>query len=65
MQPHDGPVPPIPWPMLSLDITSAIAVKAHSLGKRVIAHGGKNTCFERVLNAEADKLAQYSMRWNQ
>jgi len=51
--------------MLSLDITSAIAVKAHSLGKRVIAHGGKNTCFERVLNAEADKLAQYSMRWNQ
>lgn len=57
MQPHDGPVPPTPWPILSLDITSAIVVKAHSLGKRVIAHVGENTGFERALNAGVDELA--------
>jgi imidazolonepropionase-like amidohydrolase len=57
MQPHDGPVPPTPWPMLSLDTTSAIVAKAHSLGKRVIAHVGENTGFERALNAGVDELA--------
>lgn len=58
MQPHgDAPVPATPWPMLSLDITKAIVNKAHALGKRVIAHVGENTGFERALDAKVDELA--------
>ena len=51
MQPHDGPVPGTPWPILSQDIANAIVAKAHALGKRVLVHAGENTGFERVLNA--------------
>ncbi len=57
MQPHDGPVPPTPWPMLSQDITNAIVAKAHALGKRVIVHAGENTGFERALDAGVDEFA--------
>jgi len=57
MQPHDGPVPPTPWPILSQDITNAIVNKAHALGKRVIVHAGENTGFERALNAGVDEFA--------
>ncbi len=57
MQPHDGPVPPTPWPMLSEAITKAIVDKAHALGKRVIAHVGEEQGFTRALNAKVDELA--------
>lgn len=57
MQPHDGPVPETPWPILSEDIVKAIVVKAHALGKRVIAHVGENVGFERALNAGVDEFA--------
>lgn len=58
MQPHgDQPVPATPWNMLSQDIANAIVAKAHSLGKRVIAHVGENTGFKRALWAGVDELA--------
>lgn len=58
MQPHDGaPVPVTPWPMLSQEIASAIVAKAHALGKRVLAHAGEDTGFERALNAGIDEFA--------
>lgn len=57
MQPHDGPVPATPWPMLSLDIVKAIVTKAHELNKRVIVHVGENTGFERALAAGVDEFA--------
>ena len=57
MQPHDGPVPVTPWPMLSQDIANAIVAKAHALGKRVLVHAGENTGFERALNAGVDEFA--------
>ncbi|MBS0497108.1 MAG: amidohydrolase family protein [Proteobacteria bacterium] len=57
MQPHDGPVPVTPWPMLSQDIANAIVAKAHALGKRVLVHAGENTGFERALNAGIDEFA--------
>lgn len=57
MQPHDGPVPATPWPILSQDIVNAIVAKAHALGKRVIAHAGEDTGFERALNAGVDEFA--------
>ncbi len=57
MQPHDGPVPATPWPMLSQEITNAIVAKAHALKKRVIVHAGENTGFERALNAGVDEFA--------
>lgn len=57
MQPHDGPVPATPWPILSQDVVNAIVAKAHALGKRVIAHAGEDTGFERALNAGVDEFA--------
>lgn len=57
MQPHDGPVPATPWPLLSEEITKAIVDKAHALGKRVIAHVGEEQGFTRALNAKVDELA--------
>lgn len=57
MQPHDGPVPATPWPMLSPEVVQAIVVKAHALDKRVIAHVGENTGFERALDAGVDEFA--------
>ena len=57
MQPHDGPVPATPWPMLSQDIANAIVAKAHALGKRVLVHAGENAGFERALNAGVDEFA--------
>lgn len=58
MQPHgDQPVPPAPWKMLSQDITNAIVAKAHTLGKRVIAHVGENAGFKRALRAGVDEFA--------
>ncbi len=57
MQPHDGPVPATPWPIMSQEIASAIVAKAHTLGKRVIVHAGENTGFERALNAGVDEFA--------
>ena len=39
------------WPMLTPEIVKAIVVKARALGKRVIAHVGENTGFERALLA--------------
>ncbi|MBX3616164.1 amidohydrolase family protein [Nitrosomonas sp.] len=57
MQPHDGPVPATPWPMISQDIANAIVAKAHALGKRVLVHVGENTGFERALNAGVDEFA--------
>lgn len=57
MQPHDGPVPDTPWPMLSEEIVQAIVAKAHALDKRVIAHVGENIGFERALDAEVDEFA--------
>ncbi|QOJ24947.1 MAG: amidohydrolase family protein [Gammaproteobacteria bacterium] len=57
MQPHDGPVPVTPWPIMSQEIANAIVAKAHALGKRVIVHTGENTGFERALNAGVDEFA--------
>lgn len=57
MQPHDGPVPNTPWPMLSDEIVKAIVAKAHALDKRVIAHVGENMGFEQALNADVDEFA--------
>ncbi|MEQ1559100.1 MAG: amidohydrolase family protein [Methyloglobulus sp.] len=57
MQPHDGPVPATPWPMLSPEIVQAIVAKAHALDKRVIAHVGENTGLERALDAGVDEFA--------
>ena len=57
MQPHEGPVPATPWPILSTDIVKAIVTKAHALDKRVIAHVGENTGFKRALIAGVDEFA--------
>lgn len=58
MMPHgDHPVPPPPWPILSQDIANAIVAKAHALDKRVIAHVGENTGFQRALAAGVDEFA--------
>ncbi|MEQ1635517.1 MAG: amidohydrolase family protein [Methylococcales bacterium] len=57
MQPHDGPVPATPWPMLSEEIVKAIVTKAHELNKRVIVHVGENTGVERALVAGVDEFA--------
>jgi len=57
MMPHDGPVPPTPWDMPSERIVQAIVAKAHALNKRVIAHVGENTGFERALNTGVDEFA--------
>lgn len=57
MQPHDGPVPATPWPMLSDEVLKAIVSKAHALGKRVIAHVGEEKGFTQALNAQVDELA--------
>lgn len=58
MMPHgDQPVPPAPWNILSQDVVNAIVVKAHNLGKRVLAHVGEDTGFERALMAGVDELA--------
>lgn len=57
MQPHDGPVPTTPWNMLSEEIVQAIVNRAHALDKRVIAHVGENTGFERALITGVDELA--------
>ena len=45
------------WPMLSPEVVKAIADKAHELGKRVIAHVGENTGFERALDGDVDEFA--------
>jgi len=57
MQPHDGPVPATPWPIMSQEIANAIVTKAHALGKRVIVHAGESIGFERALNAGVDEFA--------
>ncbi len=57
MQPHEGPVPAAPWPLLPQEVVNAIVAKAHSLGKRVIVHAGENEGFERALNAGVDEFA--------
>lgn len=58
MIPHDDkPVPAVPWDILPQDIVNAIVVKAHSLGKGVIAHVGEDTGFERALSAGIDEFA--------
>ncbi|MDV6343405.1 amidohydrolase family protein [Nitrosomonas sp. Is37] len=57
MQPHDGPVPATPWPLLSQEIVNAIVTKAHELGKRVLVHVGENIGFERALDAKIDEFA--------
>lgn len=57
MQPHEGPVPPTPWAMLSKEIVSAIVVKAHALDRRVIAHVGEDVGFKRALVAGVDEFA--------
>ncbi len=58
MQPHgDQPVPATPWNLLPQEIVNAIAAKAHSLGKRVIAHVGENEGFKRALNGGIDEFA--------
>jgi len=58
MQPHgEQPVPAAPWNLLSQDIVDAIVVKAHALGRRVIAHVGEDTGFERALLAGVDEFA--------
>ena len=58
MQPHgDQPVPAAPWNLLSQDIVNAIVTKAHSLGKRVIAHVGENEGFKRALAGGIDEFA--------
>ena len=57
MQPHEGPVPATPWPLLPQEIVNAIVAKAHNLGKRVIVHAGENEGFERALNAGVDEFA--------
>jgi len=58
MQPHgEQPVPAAPWNLLSQDIVDAIVVKAHALGRRVIAHVGEDTGFARALAAGVDELA--------
>jgi hypothetical protein len=53
MQPHDGPVPVTHWNMLSEEIVD----QAHALNKRVIAHVGENTGFERALKTGVDELS--------
>jgi imidazolonepropionase-like amidohydrolase len=45
------------WPMLSPEIVNAIVAKAHALGKRVIAHVGEDTGFERALDGDVDEFA--------
>lgn len=57
MQPHKGSVPATPWPILSLEITTAIVAKAHALNTKVIAHVGEATGFSRALDAKVDGLA--------
>lgn len=57
MMPHDGPVPPAPWPVLSLEQVQWIVAKAHALDRRVIAHVGENTGFELALAAGVDEFA--------
>jgi imidazolonepropionase-like amidohydrolase len=58
MLPHgDHPIPPAPWAMLSEDIVQAIVNKAHALGKRVIAHVGEQSGFDRAVATGVDELA--------
>ena len=57
MEPHEGPVPPTPWNMLSEGIVRAIVNRAHALDKRVIAHIGENIGFERALKTKVDEFA--------
>ncbi|MFU8788079.1 MAG: amidohydrolase family protein [Methylobacter sp.] len=58
MQPHgDQPVPQTPWNLLPQDIVNAIVAKAHSHGKRVIAHVGENEGFKRALAGNVDEFA--------
>ncbi len=58
MQPHgDHAIPPTPWPMLSSDVVEAIVTKAHTLGKRVIAHVGEQTGFDLAVESGVDELA--------
>jgi len=58
MMPHgDQPVPQAPWNLLSQDIVNAIAVKAHGLDRRVIAHVGEDAGFARALAAGVDEFA--------
>jgi hypothetical protein len=63
MQPHgDAPVPPAPWDIPSQPIVNAIVDEAHNPhdgrpARRVIAHVGENTGFERALAAGIDEFA--------
>lgn len=57
MMPHDGPVPAAPWPMLSLEQVQWIVAKAHDFHRRVIAHVGEQTGFDRAVAGGVDELA--------
>lgn len=58
MEPHgENPIPPTPWAMLSQEVVQAIVNKAHALGKRVIAHVGEQTGFDRAVATGVDELA--------
>ena len=46
-----------PWDLLPQDVVNAIVVKAHALGKRVIAHVGENEGFKRALDGDVDEFA--------
>lgn len=63
MQPHgELPVPTAPWEILSQPIVNAIVDEAHHphdgrAARRVIAHIGENSGFERALTAGVDEFA--------
>ncbi|GAB6142351.1 amidohydrolase family protein [Methylosoma difficile] len=63
MMSHGGnPVPATPWAILPQDIVDAIVDEAHHPqngrpARRVIAHVGENTGFERALAAGVDEFA--------
>lgn len=63
MMPHgENPVPAAPWNILSQPIVNAIVTEAHHPHdgrpvRRVIAHVGENTGFERALLAGVDEFA--------
>lgn len=63
MMPHgDAPVPATPWNILSQPLVNAIVDEAHHPhdgrpARRVIAHVGENTGFERALLAGVDEFA--------
>jgi hypothetical protein len=59
MQPHNhgDTVPATPWPMLSQETVDAIVIRAHQHGRRVIAHVGEASGFQRAITAAVDEIA--------